>query len=72
MPLSRQQDPAAQSVEVSTSVHLTLDELELGNVTLCLTAAPGQGQGSPHGRGLLLKGGGKGLYGCEAATTGRF
>jgi hypothetical protein len=48
-----EEDTAAQEVEAGASVHLALDQLELVDLPLCLSAAPRHGERRSDRRFIL-------------------
>ena len=49
------QRPPAQEIEARSSIHLSLDQLQAGDLTFCLSIAPGRGQSSTNRIGFLGK-----------------
>src|ERR1035438_3242281 len=60
------QDAGAQQVELCSTVHLTLQELQSVDLALNLPAAPRRLEGCPHRRMIRRE------AGCEAANLGSF
>lgn len=58
------EETGTEKVELGAAVGLPLDELELGDLSFDLAAAPGQGQRGTDGGGILFEAKGKG---CELA-----
>ena len=48
--LVRLQDPQPQKINIRAAIHLSLEELEPVDMTLCLAIAPWQLEGRPHSR----------------------
>ena len=67
---SGEEDTAAQEIEVGASVHLTLDQLELVDLPLRLSAAPRHGKHRFDRRPILLQAGRESLDGRNTAGPG--
>ena len=65
-----EEDTAAQEVEAGASIHLALDQLELVDLPLCLSAAPRHGERRSDRRFILLQAGREGLDDRNTAGPG--
>src|SRR3954447_16037572 len=65
-----EEDTAAQKIEAGAPVHLTLDQRELVDLPLCLSAAPRHGKRRFDRCSILLQAGRDGLDGRNTAGPG--